>query len=135
MLNTLIYGAAITCCTFFGMSTHLDFMANLQSVPFLCFWLLPPHILMCHNSYFKDIEGDRAAGLRTLPVLFPCFSLWLGMILSSGWTLLMVFLLYSMIFSTGSLTERLLLFHVPSGNQFFPDKSFWKSADARKDLL
>ena len=112
VLNTLIYGAAITCCTFFGLSAHCALMENSTHwiLPVLSFWVLPSHVLMCHNSYFKDIEGDRAAGLRTLPVLFPRFSLWLGMILSSGWTLLMVFLLYSMIFSPGSLTERLLLF-------------------------
>lgn len=114
VLNTLIYGLAITCCTFFGLSAHFDFMADCQYMflLFLCSWVLPPHILMCHNSYFKDIEGDRAAGLRTLPVLFPRFSLWLGMILSGGWTLQTVFMLYSMMLSPGShsLTERLLLF-------------------------
>ena len=89
VLNTLIYGAAITCCTFFGLSAHCDLMGNGGHwiLPVLCFWGLPPHILMCHNSYFKDIEGDRAAGLRTLPALFPRFSWWLGMILSAGWTL------------------------------------------------
>ena len=91
VINTLIYGAAITCCTFFGLSAHLDyFMENcghfLPSM--LCFWVLP-HVLMCHNSYFKDIEGDRAAGLRTLPVLFPRFSLWLGMLLSVAWSSLL----------------------------------------------
>ena len=25
---------------------------------------------MCHNSYYKDIEGDRAAGVRTLQTCF-----------------------------------------------------------------
>ena len=114
VLDTLIYATAITCCTFFGLSAHCDLMGNGGHwiLPVLCFWGLPPHILMCHNSYFKDIEGDRAAGLRTLPVLFPRFSLWLGMILSVGWTLLSAFLLYSMMFSPGShsLPERLLLF-------------------------
>ena len=93
VLNTLIYGTAIFCCTFFGLSAHFDyFMENCGHVLLLlvlCFWALPPHILMCHNSYFKDIEGDRAAGLRTLPVLFPCFSLWLGMILSIAWSSLL----------------------------------------------
>ena len=112
VLNALVYGAAIFCCTLFGLSAHCDLMGNGGHwiLPVLCFWGLPPHILMCHNSYFKDIEGDRAAGLRTLPVLFPLFSLWLGMILSVGWTLLSAFLLYSMMFSPGSLPERLLLF-------------------------
>ncbi len=112
VLNTLVYGAAIFCCTLFGLSAHCNLIENGAHwlLPALCFFGLPPHILMCHNSYFKDIGGDRAAGLRTLPVLFPRFSLWLGMILSGAWTLLAVFLLYSMIFSQGSLTERLLLF-------------------------
>ena len=89
VLDTLIYATAITCCTFFGLSAHCDLMGNGGHwiLPVLCFWGLPPHILMCHNSYFKDIEGDRAAGLKTLPVLFPRFSLWLGMILTAGWTL------------------------------------------------
>ena len=91
VLDTLIYATAITCCTFFGLSAHCDLMGNGGHwiLPVLCFWGLPPHILMCHNSYFKDIEGDRAAGLRTLPVLFPRFSLWLGMILSVAWSSLL----------------------------------------------
>ena len=118
VLDTLIYGAAITCCSFFGLSAHCDLMGNGGHwiLPVLCIWCLPPHVLMCHNSYFKDIEGDRAAGLRTLPVLFPRFSLWLGMILSGGWTLQSAFLLYSMMFSPRSqqsLTEWLLLFGFP----------------------
>ena len=112
VLNTLVYGAAIFCCTLFGLSAHCNLIENGAHwlLPALCFFGLPPHILMCHNSYFKDIEGDRAAGLRTLPVLFPRFSLWLGMILSGGWTALIVFLLCNMMLSLGALTERLLLF-------------------------
>ena len=91
VLNTLVYGAAIFCCTLFGLSAHCNLIENGAHwlLPALCFLGLPPHILMCHNSYFKDIGGDRAAGLRTLPVLFPRFSLWLGMILSVAWSSLL----------------------------------------------
>ena len=37
----------------------------------VAFLVLPVHILMCHNSYYKDVPGDRAAGVRTLQTLFP----------------------------------------------------------------
>ena len=37
----------------------------------VAFLVLPVHILMCHNSYYKDVAGDRAAGVRTLQTLFP----------------------------------------------------------------
>ena len=89
VINTLVYALALSCCTVFGMSRNWDLGHILL---FSCLFIpgiLPSHVLMCHNSYFKDIAGDRAAGLRTLPVLFPRFSLWLGMILSAGWTLLL----------------------------------------------
>ena len=89
VINTLIYGLAMTCCTVFGVSRDLDIQHFCLFSGVLMPFVLPSHVLMCHNSYFKDIEGDRAAGLRTLPVLFPRFSLWLGMILSGGWTLLL----------------------------------------------
>ena len=67
VLNTLVYGAAIFCCTLFGLSAHCNLIENGAHwlLPALCFFGLPPHILMCHNSYFKDIEGDRAAKLKT----------------------------------------------------------------------
>lgn len=87
VINTLVYGLALSCCTVFGMSRNWDF-GHIFLFSFLFLpGILPSHALMCHNSYFKDIEGDRAAGLRTLPALFPRFSWWLGMILSAGWTL------------------------------------------------
>ncbi len=87
VINTLVYGAAMTCCSIFGLGVSPDI--EKKSLAFLLILLLtfPSHVLMCHNSYFKDIEGDRAARLKTLPVLFPRFSLWLGMILTAGWTL------------------------------------------------
>ena len=89
VIDTVIYGLAMTCCTVFGLSRDLDFQNICLLSAALMPFVLPSHVLMCHNSYFKDIEGDRAAGLRTLPVLFPRFSLWLGMILSVAWSSLL----------------------------------------------
>lgn len=89
VIDTVIYGLAMTCCTLFGVSRDLDIQHICFFSGVLMPFVLPSHVLMCHNSYFKDIEGDRAAGLWTLPVLFPRLSLWLGMILSVAWSSLL----------------------------------------------
>ncbi len=85
VLNTLIYGCAITLCFpfgAFGTQGKLPEFKVLAAMPVLFLLILPAHMMMCHNSYFKDTAGDRASGIRTLPVLFPRFSLWLSGICS-----------------------------------------------------
>jgi 4-hydroxybenzoate polyprenyltransferase len=39
---------------------------TLDEFGFVAAWIMPVHFLMCHNSYYKDVKGDRAAGVRTL---------------------------------------------------------------------
>ncbi len=81
VLNTVIYGSAISLCAAYGWIGSLGGLPtgrNLYGLPVLCLLVLPAHIIMCHNSYFKDVAGDTAAGIRTLAGLYPRFSLWLS---------------------------------------------------------
>lgn len=76
VLNVVVYGCAISCCALYGIAAVLGDLRSsapepLENVMDVAFLVLPVHILMCHNSYYKDVPGDRAAGVRTLQTLFP----------------------------------------------------------------
>lgn len=76
VLNCLVYACAISCCAAFGW---VGSTGALPTPPWYAWHVLvqlaplvvPVHFLMCHNSYYKDVEGDRAAGVRTLQTLCP----------------------------------------------------------------
>ena len=75
VLNCLVYACAISCCAAFGW---VGATGNVPPVDFygqLALWVVPVHFLMCHNSYYKDVDGDRAAGVRTLQTLCPAAAL------------------------------------------------------------
>ena len=83
VLNCLVYACAISCCALFAIAGHF---------------------LMCHNSYYKDVKGDRAAGVRTLQTLCPSVAL----VLSDS----MVFLAVVLSGFTAILNVRFLVFAV-----------------------
>ena len=71
VLNCLVYAAAISCCALYAVAGDMDRCPSWGFVLATVVLVLPAHFLMCHNSYYKDIEGDRVAGVRTLQTLFP----------------------------------------------------------------
>ena len=76
VVNIVVYGCAISCCAFYGIAAVRGNLRStapepLEDVMDIALLVLPVHILMCHNSYYKDVPGDRAAGIRTLQTLFP----------------------------------------------------------------
>lgn len=66
VLNCLVYAAAISCCALYAVAGVRDRCPDLKAVTIVAITILPVHFLMCHNSYYKDVPGDRAAGVRTL---------------------------------------------------------------------
>ena len=66
VLNCLVYACAISCCALFAIAGVGNRCPSLDAFGFVAVWILPVHFLMCHNSYYKDVRGDRAAGVRTL---------------------------------------------------------------------
>ena len=66
VLNCLVYACAISCCALFAIAGRGNRCPSLDAFGFVAVWILPVHFLMCHNSYYKDVRGDRAAGVRTL---------------------------------------------------------------------
>ena len=66
VLNCLVYACAISCCALFAIAGMGNRCPSLDAFGFVAVWILPVHFLMCHNSYYKDVKGDRAAGVRTL---------------------------------------------------------------------
>jgi len=86
VLGCAVYGGSIVMCTAYGWigsSGGLPSGRGLTALATLCLLLLPAHLLMCHNSYFKDVEGDRAAGKRTLQTLCaPSVSLGISTVVS-----------------------------------------------------
>ena len=75
VINCLVFACAMTCCALFGYVGSLGELLKFDEVlSFLAIWVLPVHFLMCHNSYFKDVEGDRVAGVRTLQTICPPFA-------------------------------------------------------------
>lgn len=66
VLNCLVYACAISCCALFAIAGMAKRCPTLDEFGFVAAWILPVHFLMCHNSYYKDVKGDREAGVRTL---------------------------------------------------------------------
>ena len=66
VLNCLVYACAISCCALFAIAGMAKRCPTLDEFGFVAAWIMPVHFLMCHNSYYKDVKGDRAAGVRTL---------------------------------------------------------------------
>ena len=75
VLNCLVYACAISCCALFAIAGRGNRCPTLDEFGFVAAWILPVHFLMCHNSYYKDVKGDRAAGVRTLQTLCPSAAL------------------------------------------------------------
>ena len=71
VLNCLVYACAISCCALFAIAGMGNRCPTPGEFGFVAVWILPVHFLMCHNSYYKDVKGDRAAGVRTLQTLCP----------------------------------------------------------------
>lgn len=71
VVNCLVYACAISCCALFAIAGHLKECPDIRAVIYVLTMILPVHFLMCHNSYYKDVAGDRAAGVRTLQTQFP----------------------------------------------------------------
>lgn len=74
ILNCLVYACAITCCALFGYIGAIGGSLALSeqlicTIISMLIQVIPVHFLMCHNSYYKDVEGDRATGIRTLQTL------------------------------------------------------------------
>ena len=61
VLNCLVYACAISCCALFAIAGAAWRCPNAQELEFVWVWIVSAHFLMCHNSYFKDVDGDRAA--------------------------------------------------------------------------
>ncbi len=78
VLNCLVYAAAISCCALFAIAGMANRCPTLDEFGFVAAWIVPVHFLMCHNSYYKDVKGDRAAGVRTLQTLCPSAALMLS---------------------------------------------------------
>ena len=121
VINCLVYACAITCCALFGYVGSLGGIMELDEVLFyLAIWVLPVHFLMCHNSYYKDVAGDRVAGVRTLQTLCPPFAFFISVIgLCSYW---LVYLLFT--FCRPGLALILLI--VLALIIFFFDALVWK---------
>ena len=66
VLNCLVYACAISCCALFAIAGMAKRCPTLDEIGFVAAWIVPVHFLMCHNSYYKDVKGDREAGVRTL---------------------------------------------------------------------
>ena len=71
VLNCLVYACAISCCALFGWTGSTEAWPPAAAYAQIAAWVVPVHFLMCHNSYYKDVAGDRAAGVRTLQTLCP----------------------------------------------------------------
>ncbi len=71
LLNCFIYACAISCCATYGYAGITHGLPDAACLRSLAIRMVPVHCLMCHNSYYKDVVGDRAAGVRTLQTCFP----------------------------------------------------------------
>ena len=81
VLNCLVYACAISCCAAFGWVGATGNIPSGMLYKQLALWVVPVHFLMCHNSYYKDVEGDRAAGVRTLQTICPTAAATLSVVL------------------------------------------------------
>ncbi len=71
VLNCLVYACSISCCAAYGYAGESNHLPDVFAQFAIAFYLVPIHFLMCHNSYYKDVAGDRAAGVRTLQTCAP----------------------------------------------------------------
>ena len=71
IVNCLVYAAAISCCALYAVAGVQDRCPGWDDFLVVAVTILPAHFLMCHNSYYKDVAGDRAAGVRTLQTMYP----------------------------------------------------------------
>ena len=71
VLNCLVYACAISCCALFAIAGMGERCPTPGEFGFVAVWIVPVHFLMCHNSYYKDVKGDRATGVRTLQTHCP----------------------------------------------------------------
>ena len=71
ILNCLVYACAISCCALFAIAGVTGRCPNVHELEFVEEWIVPFHFLMCHNSYYKDVAGDSATGVRTLQTMRP----------------------------------------------------------------
>ena len=71
VLNCLVYACAISCCALYGYVGCLNAFHDASLLPLLAILLVVIHFLMCHNSYYKDVPGDKASGIRTLQTSCP----------------------------------------------------------------
>ena len=85
ILNCLVYGASISCCALYAAAGDTGRCPGWGYVLATIALILPAHFLMCHNSYYKDIAGDRAAGVRTLQTSFPPAAAIAVTLLLSAW--------------------------------------------------
>ena len=70
ILNCLVYACAISCCALYGYVGSMKTFPDASLLLFLATLLVVIHFLMCHNSYYKDVPGDKAANIRTLQTIF-----------------------------------------------------------------
>ena len=121
VINCLVYACAVTCCALFGYVGSLGGIMELDEVLFyLAIWVLPVHFLMCHNSYYKDVAGDRVAGVRSLLSRWPSFGFFVSV--SGLWSYWLVYLLFT--FCRPGLALILLI--VLALIIFFFDALVWK---------
>ena len=71
VLNCFVYACAISCCALFAIAGYLKECPDIGAVLYVLMMILPVHFLMCHNSYYKDVAGDRVTGVRTLQTMYP----------------------------------------------------------------
>ncbi|OQA84155.1 MAG: prenyltransferase [Lentisphaerae bacterium ADurb.Bin242] len=72
LLGNVVYGVSLSMCTLYGYlgaSGGVRDFRNITSILTLCGFLALSHFLMCLYSTLKDVEGDRAAGKKTLSVM------------------------------------------------------------------
>ena len=81
VLNCLVYACAISCCALFGWAGSVGALLPVERSLLLIAYLVPIHFLMCHNSYYKDVPCDRAAGVRTLQTICPTVAATLSVVL------------------------------------------------------
>ena len=72
-LNCLVYALSLSCCAWYGFAGACggDHARALSvGARIITCIMVPMHFFMCSLSYYKDKEGDRAAGVYTLQNIF-----------------------------------------------------------------
>ena len=89
-LNCFAYAAAVSCCALFAIAGMARRCPTFYELEFVAECILPVHFLMCHNSYYKDVKGDRAAGVRTLQTLSPGIAKAISVFMAGGVVVLLL---------------------------------------------